>query len=240
VLSIPPPDASIKSKLDAIEAQRTGIEAQMLDQAVQEMGKLTEVVVGELKTNLQMQMSALELSSLRSFLYTKEREIPGVAVPEGLSSQLNVRVGSSEAAYPTIAGLAQDMETRRDTAEHLERQRILELQLKLLEAENEYIKQALQGAIGSFLAKRPDLDAGSFLELTAKFGPPGITAALYGKLVAASDYQLNLHPPEEDTQDVLEQLDSATALEQVKRKAEEDDYVAAKQKMLNAEKGRIQ
>ena len=29
-------------------------------------------------------------------------------------------------------------------------------------------------------------------------------------------------------------------LEEVKRKAEEDDFVAAKQKMLNAEKGRIQ
>ena len=29
-------------------------------------------------------------------------------------------------------------------------------------------------------------------------------------------------------------------LEEVKRKAEEDDFVAAKQKMLNAEKARIQ
>ncbi len=29
-------------------------------------------------------------------------------------------------------------------------------------------------------------------------------------------------------------------LEEAKRKAEEDDFVAAKQRMLNAEKGRIQ
>ena len=100
---------------------------------------------------------------------------------------------------------------------------------------------------------------------------------MYGKLVGASDYQLNLHPPEEDTQDVLDSLDSVMAvsrlsigssqtvwgvvgivrvpahnacgggmpqpccqLEEVKRKGEEDDFVAAKQKMLNAEKGRIQ
>ena len=62
---------------------------------------------------------------------------------------------------------------------------------------------------------------------------------MYGKLVEASDYELNLHPPEEDTQDVLDSLDSVMALEEVKRKAEEDDFVAAKQKMLNAEKGRI-
>jgi hypothetical protein len=58
-------------------------------------------------------------------------------------------------------------------------------------------------------------------------------------LAAASDYQLNLHPPEEDTQDVLDALDSTMALEEVKRKAEEVDYVAAKQQMLNAEKGQI-
>ena len=100
-------------------------------------------------------------------------------------------------------------------------------------------------------------------------------------MLGASDYQLNLHPPEEDTQDVLDSLDSVMAvsmrcigvgimsrvcvcayarvffcgcgctyarvirgvcrqLEEVKRKAEEDDFVAAKQKMLNAEKARIQ
>ena len=240
VLSVPPPDASIKSKLDAIEAQRTSAEAQMLDQAVQEMGELTGVVVGELKTNVLMQMSALESPSQRSFLDTKTREIPGMPVPEGLPEQLNIRVGASEVPYPTIAGLGQDMEARRDAAEHLEHTRIMELQLKLLEAENEYIKEALQGAVGSFLEKLPSVDAESFLAVKSKFAPPGIAAALYGKTVAAAGYQLSLHPPEEDTQDVLEQLDSATALEQVKRKAEEDDYVAAKQKMLNAEKGRIQ
>ena len=40
----------------------------------------------------------------------------------------------------------------------------------------------------------------------------GIAAGLYGKLVGASDYQLNLHPPEEDTQDVLDSLDSVMAV----------------------------
>jgi hypothetical protein len=73
--------------------------------------------------------------------------------PEGLPAQLNVRVGASEVPYPTIAGLAQDMETRRDTAENLEKQKILDLERKLLEAENEYIKGALQGAVGSLLVR---------------------------------------------------------------------------------------
>ena len=40
----------------------------------------------------------------------------------------------------------------------------------------------------------------------------GIAAGLYGKLVGASDYQLNLHPPEEDTQDALDSLDSVMAV----------------------------
>jgi hypothetical protein len=225
--------------LDAIEAQRIGIEAQMLDQAVQEMGDLTDVVVSELKTSLQLQMAAIEKPVVASLIETKEQDIPGMPAPEGLPKQLNVRVGSSEIPYPTIAGLAQDMEARRDTAEHLERQRVLELQLKLLEAENAHIKDALQGAVGSFLVQHPRTDATSLLEMSAEFGPPGIVAGLYGKLVSASDYQLNLHPPEEDTQDVLEELDSATALEGVKRKSDEDDYVSAKQKMLNLERAQI-
>lgn len=44
------------------------------------------------------------------------------------------------------------------------------------------------------------------------FSFAGIAAGLYGKLVGASDYQLNLHPPEEDTQDVLDSLDSVMAV----------------------------
>ena len=44
------------------------------------------------------------------------------------------------------------------------------------------------------------------------FSAAGIPAGLYGKLVGASDYQLNLHPPEEDTQDVLDSLDSVMAV----------------------------
>jgi hypothetical protein len=160
VLTVPPPDASIKSKLDAMEAKRTGLEAQVLDQAVQEMAALTEVVVRELKESLQLQMSAFSAteglakkSAGTSFLETKVHDEPGMPAPEGLPAQLNVRVGASEVPYPTIAGLAQDMETRRDTAENLEKQKILDLERKLLEAENEYIKGALQGAVGSLLVR---------------------------------------------------------------------------------------
>ena len=45
------------------------------------------------------------------------------------------------------------METRRDTAEHLLRQKVLELELKLLEAENEFVKDALHQAMGNVLVR---------------------------------------------------------------------------------------
>jgi hypothetical protein len=162
VLSVPPPDASIKSKLDAMEAKRADVEAQMLDQAIQEMGELTDVVVNELKGSLQLQMSALLIPAVAgavpkthppTLLETTERDVPGMPAPEGLPKQLNVRVGASDVPYPTVAGVAQDMETRRDTAEHLLRQKVLELELKLLEAENEFVKDALHRAVGSVLVR---------------------------------------------------------------------------------------
>jgi hypothetical protein len=142
--------------------------------------------------------------------------------------------------YPTVAGLAQETAMRRDTAEHLVRQKILELELKLLEAENGIIQEKLEQALGSILTQLPGVTARNFLALDTKSGPWSVPTALYHKLAGTSDYQLNLHPPEEDTQDVLEALDAAAALEEVKRKADDDDFVAVKQHLLNAEKIRIQ
>ena len=44
---------------------------------------------------------------------------------------------------------------------------------------------------------------GSFLA-TKQMAPPGLAAGLFGNLVGMSDFQLNLHPPEEHPQDVQE------------------------------------
>ena len=107
---------------------RAASESQLLDTAVAEMGELTKIVVAELEKNLQLQLDPW-LASAGSFL---KAQIPGS--PEGLPKQLNVRVAASDLPYPTIASLVQDMQTRRDTAENLARQRILELELKLLKA----------------------------------------------------------------------------------------------------------
>jgi hypothetical protein len=147
-----PTDASVKAQLEAMEAKRNAAEAQMLDQAISEMGEVTDVVVAELKKSLQQHMGAflardVVLPAASSFLERVERGSSEAAPAESLGTPMNVRVGTSEVPYPTIGSLAQDMETRRDAAERLERAKILELMLKLIEAENEMIKEALEGAI---------------------------------------------------------------------------------------------
>ncbi|CEM08063.1 unnamed protein product [Vitrella brassicaformis CCMP3155] len=47
---------------------------------------------------------------------------------------------------------------------------------------------------------------------------------------------INIHPPEEDTQDVLDSLDKLLRLEETERRADEEDYVSEKQRLLNLQK----
>merc|ERR1719263_762710 len=149
-LASAPPDPAIKSKIDQLEEQRGAAEALMLDVAIAEMGELTKIAVAELEKQLQLQLEPW-LTGSGSMLHSKAHQVPGS--PEGFPKQLNVRVGASDVPYPTIASLVQDMEARRDTAENLLRQRILELELKLLKAENILIKDALNAAVGTIMAQ---------------------------------------------------------------------------------------
>ena len=121
VLTVPPPDASIKSKLDAMEAKRTGLEAQMLDQAAQEMAALTEVVVRELKESLQLQMSAFSATEAlvnkspgTSFLETKVRDVPAARstrtpkLTAGARRDRDGALGALEQSDQQVQGLLQD------------------------------------------------------------------------------------------------------------------------------------
>lgn len=56
-------------------------------------------------------------------------------------------------SYPTIDELVMQMQKRRDISEQLERQKILELQMKLLKAQSEMIKDALQFSISKVIAQ---------------------------------------------------------------------------------------
>ena len=68
---------------------------------------------------------------------------------------------------------------------------------------------------------------------------PGLTSALYGDIAGHSDFELNLHPPEETTQDIQESLDALMKSEDISRKASEADSISEKERMIEAEKAAI-
>ena len=70
--------------------------------------------------------------------------------------------------------------------------------------------------------------------------PPGANAGLYGDVVSHSDYTLNLQPPEESTHDVEASLDAIMKAEDEKRILSDTEFAAAKQRLINVEKQRIQ
>lgn len=65
---------------------------------------------------------------------------------------------------------------------------------------------------------------------------PGATSALYSDMTEASDFELNLHPPEESAKDIEESLDVIMSSENLNRKASEADFAADKERMIEAEK----
>merc|ERR1719230_629499 len=71
------------------------------------------------------------------------------------------------------------------------------------------------------------------------FLPPGVGSALQGARLRHEDLTLALHPPEEDQKVVNDSLDSLLKIEQLVGKASERDFIAQKQRLLNAEVGQI-
>ena len=74
-------------------------------------------------------------------------------LPTGLKSITNIQLAAAVEPYPKISELVLDMELRRDVAEDRERARILELELKPLQAENDIIKDVLESEVGRLLGR---------------------------------------------------------------------------------------
>lgn len=66
--------------------------------------------------------------------------------------QLSVKVGASERPYPTPVDLVSDRQKKRDAIERLERETILKLQQKLMDAQGEMMKDALHEGLAAVLA----------------------------------------------------------------------------------------
>ena len=65
--------------------------------------------------------------------------------------------------------------------------------------------------------------------------PPGIINFASQKLAGLQDYELDLHPPEDDARIVADQLNSLRTIESAADKQAEADMLASKQRLLNAE-----
>merc|ERR1719326_2091636 len=64
-------------------------------------------------------------------------------LPSGPQLTTNVRVMASEEPFPTIAAMVEDLERNRDSSEATIRTRMLELELKLLQAENSLVQERI-------------------------------------------------------------------------------------------------
>ena len=65
--------------------------------------------------------------------------------------QANVRVHAAEFSFPTVAALVQELESRRDTSEGLAMARVVQLELRLLKAENDIVKDVLRTSVARVL-----------------------------------------------------------------------------------------
>jgi len=120
------PDASVLSKIDAIEHKRSDMESAMFSAAAAEFESITDAIVSALKKELSSSSAKLRGAAFLS-----------------LPAEAFVKVVPSDTPYPTVASLATDMETRRDISEGLAMARILELDMKLIKAELAMIKSSV-------------------------------------------------------------------------------------------------
>lgn len=150
-----PPDPALKASIDNMEYRRSDEERAGFEQAQAELKALTDFVVHELQVQIQGHSnSALSVvKPVRQSRSTSFLQAAGGQLP----AQTNVRVVPADVAYPTVASMVQDMESRRDIAEDLEKKRIMEWTLDFLAACNRAAEEGLNAAVGRILAQRKPL-----------------------------------------------------------------------------------
>jgi len=141
-----------------MERKRNLLEKSLFREACREFAGLTQIVMHELRTRLSEMISTLRTPRMQhihdragatSFVSARERISRDSEV--ALPGQVEVRMSIRE-KWPKISELVEDMERRRDRSEDQVRSRILELELRLLKAENEMAAEALGAAAQSLRA----------------------------------------------------------------------------------------
>ena len=69
--------------------------------------------------------------------------------------------------------------------------------------------------------------------------PPGVKAGVFGGAMDESDYVVNLKPPSESTQEVLDSLSALASAEEAKRVVADEAFAAEKERLIEAERIQI-
>lgn len=160
VIPSAPLDLVVKHQIDVLESKRAETERGFFEQVQAETQSLSDLVMRELESQIGHHLDSLlgragiVLQVGRVAGFTGISQNRGDGIPE----QANVRVVASDVPYPTVSSLVQDMETRRDTSENLERAKIVKMQLELLKAENAVAKDALSHSVTRILAQYMSLN----------------------------------------------------------------------------------
>lgn len=162
LLPVKQPDASLERNIDDIERKRTRDESKVFEQAVSEMAGLATIVQNEAEAQIVRHVNAC-LHALKfgpragqaKFLAGSVGFLSAQLPLPSSGSQLttNVRVMASEEPFNTVASMVADAERRRDASQGLHRTRILELELKLLQAANDILSVKLNSWIERILQK---------------------------------------------------------------------------------------
>jgi len=134
----------------------------MFKQAREEMDGLTKIVQNEVEAQISRHLPnllhavKLGIGTNPAAFHLRARSVGFMhakqpVLASGPQLTTNVRIMASEEPFHTIASMVEDMERRRDTSEDFVRTRILELELKLLQAENTLVSERLGGWIEHIL-----------------------------------------------------------------------------------------
>lgn len=131
---VPATDASIQARMDDLDHKLSITEWNTLNQAGEDFPHITDVVLNELAIEINTVLNAsANARAHASFLE--------------LASLANVRVASAKQAFPTVRGLVEEMEHRRDKAESAVMAKVLELETKLVTSEITYAVHAMRAAV---------------------------------------------------------------------------------------------
>lgn len=116
--------------------------------AVAGMGRLTDIVVATLESEINEAMETSSLSSAlprSAFFLQVGRGVRDHG--QGGADAANVRVVAADAPYPTIQSLVDSFQGRRDISEELGKAQALSMYMKLLEFENMVVDSGLNALV---------------------------------------------------------------------------------------------